>query len=476
MKAHKTLLFFAAAIALLALLSLVYPKEGITLFGKQLYFADLGKVLAPEAGVDLDNLVNNQAEMTKELESLSDSVACYKALIDSSTIRFWFPNDDETFFDGFFASCESNDSRTIRILHYGDSQIEMDRLSCRLRAWMQSQFGGGGPGMQPIRTIIANYSVNESASGGLTLQTCFGGDSISMMRRANGNYGPMVQCFHLNGSSTTTFSVPNNQYADERVKRYSTVGIVFNNRPGPLSATVSDNKGDYTLTQSCDEPGVHALWWRLDSATTSIRVSLSGNADIYGVAVDDGAGVAVDNIPMRGCSGQQFCHINQDQLTDAYALLDVGIIVLQFGGNSVPYLNGDKSISTYAGNIGKQIDRLHECAPHAKILFVGPSDMSTTRNGELQSYPCLERVISALRDTALAHDAAYWSIYHAMGGHNSMLAWNSKGWAGSDYIHFSQKGAVVMGDFMANAFEQVYTYYRMRKKLQSKQRSNESSQ
>lgn len=474
MKSYKTLLFIASVIALLAGLSIVFPKDGVTLFGKELHFPGLSRVLAPDEGVNIDSIMAAQELRMEELNGLKDSVAAYKAWMDSSELRFWYPKGDDTFFDTFFETCDSNDSRTIRVLHYGDSQIEMDRLSSRLRVWMQQQFGGGGPGLQPIRTIIANYSVNESNQGALTLQTCFGGDSLSMMRRANGNYGPMVQCFHLNGSSSTNFSAPNNQYADERVKSYSTIGVVFNNRPGPLTATLSDKKGSYSQTYTCTEEGVHSFWWHLDSATSSIRLDLSGNADIYGVAIDNGRGVAVDNIPMRGCSGQQFSMINQDQLTAAYSLLDVGIIIMEFGGNSVPYLNSVKGIETYAGNIGRQIDRLHQCCPNAKILFVGPSDMSTTRNGELQSYPYLEQVISGLRDTALAHGAAYWSIYHAMGGHNSMLAWKAKGWAGEDHIHFSQKGSVIMGDRMAEAFDRIYTYYRMRKELEAKTVENEN--
>lgn len=476
MKSHKILLFFALVIGLLALLCVVFPKDGVTLFGKELHFAKLNKVLAPEEAVNLDSIMAAQELVMKELDGLKDSVAFYKAQLDSSDIRFWYPKNDDSFFDAFFASCENNDSRTIRVLHYGDSQIEMDRLSSRIRVWMQRQFGGGGPGLQPIRTIIANYSVNESAQGALTLQTCFGADSLSKISRANGNYGPMVQCFHLNGNSTTTFTIPNNQYCDERVKGYATIGLVFNNRPGPLSATLSAQKGAYRETQSCGEAGVHTFWWTLDTVCTSVRLELSGNADIYGVALDNGKGVAVDNIPMRGCSGQQFCMINRDQLADSYSLLDVGMIILQFGGNSVPYLNSNKGIETYAANIGRQIDRLHECCPKSKILFVGPSDMSTTINGEMQSYPYLEKVISGLRDTALAHGAAFWSIYHAMGGRNSMLAWNAKGWAGSDYIHFSQKGSVVMGDRMAEAFDRIYTYYKMRCRLKEKTIENEKNE
>ena len=201
----------------------------------------------------------------------------------------------------------------------------------------------------------------------------------------------------------------------------------------------------------------------MDSAVASLHISVSGAADLYGVMVDNGPGVAVDNIPMRGCSGHQFSQINRDQLSKAYALMDVGLIILQFGGNSVPYLSSERSIANYCKEMGAQIDRLHSCCPNALILFIGPSDMSKrTEEGDLLSYSWLPKVVDALRTTVCQHGAAYWSIYHAMGGANSMSAWVEQGLGSGDYVHFSQRGADIMGDRLTKAFENMYQLYKMR--------------
>ena len=135
--------------------------------------------------------------------------------------------------------------------------------------------------------------------------------------------------------------------------------------------------------------------WQLDSATTHVRLSVNGNADLYGVLVDDGPGVAVDNIPMRGCSGQQFTLSPEDKLTAAYAQMDIGLIILQFGGNSVPYLKTSKQVSTYCQSLGRQIDHIRLCCPKAKVLFIGPSDMSTRLKGQLQTYPIIPELIDS---------------------------------------------------------------------------------
>ena len=144
--------------------------------------------------------------------------------------------------------------------------------------------------------------------------------------------------------------------------------------------------------------------------------------------------------------------------------MDIGLIILQFGGNSVPYLKTSKQVSTYCQNLGRQIDHIRLCCPSAKVLFIGPSDMSTRLKGQLQTYPIIPELIDSLAATATAHGAAFWSIYHAMGGHNSMPEWSRQGLAGQDYIHFSQRGADLMGDRLSQALDNSYRLYLLERK------------
>ena len=251
--------------------------------------------------------------------------------------------------------------------------------------------------------------------------------------------------------------VVSRQYPDQ--PQYVDIGATSDNswtdrqhRSAPLPAATRDG-------------GIGSFSWLLDSATAHVRLTVSGNADLYGVLVDDGPGIAVDNIPMRGCSGQQFTLVPEDKLASAYRQLDVGMIILQFGGNSVPYIKTSKQISTYCQSIGKQIDHLHRCCPGATLLFVGPSDMSTRLRGQLQTYPALPELIDSLAATATTHGAAYWSIYHAMGGLNSMPEWSRQGLAGQDYIHFSQRGADLMGDRLSQALDNSYRLFCLERKM-----------
>ena len=454
MKLTDTLKFFIITVALLALLCVVFPADGIRFAGIEFRFPTLHKVLVREKAKDIDSLlaVAPKRDLSQAIDSIND---CYQTLF-SSQYRFWLPNDDPAYFDNLFSSlCQAQrQHRIVRILHYGDSQIEQDRITLTIRERMQEVFGGGGPGLLPLRQPVPTYSFNQNASGSLFAQTTWG-DSAFVR---NGHYGPMLRSWHVSGQASLSLSASKGMYATPRVSRFSMLRVLYNNRPGPLSVSMTDRAGSGSFKTSVSEPGIGLIAWQLDTVSSSARITINGNADIYGILVDDGYGVAVDNIGMRSTSGHQFGKVKFNQLAESYKLIDVGMIIMQFGGNSVPYLRTDKAIQDYCSQMAKQIDYLHSTCPDAAILFIGPSDMGSSST----TYKRLHDVINSLRQTANAHNAAFWSIYDAMGGQGSMSAWHDNGLAGSDYIHFTPKGAELMGNLFSDAFLKFYQLYLLR--------------
>lgn len=460
MKSRTILIFLSVTLVALFILSRLFPSEGVDIGDVHLHFTDLPSIVESHQDPEKKDSVTAASPMM----DLKDSVLHYHRLVDSGELRFWLP--EPHYFDGFWQTVEHarEQGRTVRILHYGDSQIEMDHITDRLRAYMQSNFGGGGPGMLPFQTTTPTFTVRQSNSGELVHLASFG-DSLAV--RSRGNYGPMMQSFRLEGgNATVTVKSSSNSHVDARAKQFSRVRLILN---GHSATTVNvanlKVKNEHHESQY-GKSGIKASDYAFDTCTSAFRVSVDGTADLYCLLVDDGYGVAVDNIPMRGCSGQQFTLVDEHKLSEAYGLMDVGMIIMQFGGNSVPYFKSEESISTYCRSIGKQIDHVKKCCPEARILFIGPSDMSTRRKGEVQTYPMLPQLVDSLAATAIAHGAAYWSIYHAMGGRNSMVQWSRQGLAGKDYIHFSQKGADKMGDNLAQAFDNSHVLYMLEQRLE----------
>lgn len=471
MKSYKILIFIFSIIAVLAVVALFFPKGGLKIGDTELRFPTIEEVLVREP------IDNSDAELVlsyedsirlEELNSLKDTLNHYKGVLLGEARLFYFPNDDVAFLDKTFDKMQQakNQKKVIRILHYGDSQIEMDRLSVNLREFFQSKFGGGGPGMLPAIQTIPSTVVSQYASGDLTAYAPYGDAGI---RTKTGNYGIMAKSYRMGSSAVVNISASNNKVARDRVKHFSSVKILVNDHTGNFKAMVRARGQQNAYTLESQGKGIQVLSCKLDTVAKALTLNLSGASDIYGIMVDDGYGVNVDNIPLRGCSGTIFTQIKDTVLQRCYELADVGMILLQFGGNSVPALYNDASIQKFKETTVRQIQYIKRLYPKAVIVYIGPSDMSTKKGGNLQTYPCLPKLVEALKSAALENGACYWDLYAAMGGENSMLQWVKAGMAGPDYIHFTPKGAEKMGEIMAHSFEEVYDFYLMRKNVDKTQ-------
>ncbi len=459
-----------AVIAVLAVVALSFPREGVKIGQTELRFPSIEEALTrePLEAVGEPQLSYEDSVKMEELKSLKDTLAHYKEVFVGDAGQFYFPNDNVAFFDKVFdeMSHARANKRIIRILHYGDSQIEMDRLSANLREYFQTLFGGGGPGMLPAIQTIPSAVVSQRATGDLTAYAAYGDAGE---RTSSGNYGIMAKNYHMASSAVVNIYASKHHAARERVKRFSSVKLLINDRNGKFKAQIQakGNERKYELESS--GKGVQLLQCQLDTETTALTLRMSGNSDIYGIMVDDGYGVNVDNFPLRGCSGTIFTRIKDTLLQRCYELSDVGIILLQFGGNSVPSLYNEASIKKFKDATSDQIRYIRTLYPKAVVVYIGPSDMSTRKGGSLRTYPCLPDLITALKEAAHENGAAYWDLYAAMGGENSMIQWVKSGLAGPDYVHFTPKGAEIMGDIMAKSFEEVYNFYQMRKNMDKTQ-------
>lgn len=462
MKAYKILIFIFAILTTLGVVCYFYPADGIAIGKANVRFVSLNDVLTggepelPEVEIKKEDTIDYK--YLEACQTFEDSLEKMEVALVEREGNFYFPNDDVAYFDKVFAAMEAarGKGEILRVLHYGDSQIEMDRISGDMRSFFQRQFGGGGPGMVPFTQTVASCAVNQSSSGNATLYTTYGEGS-----RCNGNYGIMAKCYRIAGGAYFNASATRNSSADARVKRFSDIKVLYNNRAENFSAVLKAN--DRRDTCQGAALGIHCCRWHLDSACTSLNITFNGSADIYGIMLDDGPGVAVDNIPMRGSAGDVFTKITDTLLTSCYKQANVGLIILQYGGNAVPSISSEKGVDYVCSNIEKQIRYLRRCYPRATLLFIGPSDMSTKRNGKLRTYPLLPKLIDKLKSTCLNNGVAFWDIYEVMGGENSMIAWVKNGLAGPDYIHFTPAGARKVGKTLTNNFEAMYEYYKVKK-------------
>ena len=404
MKAREVLAFIAGVLALLGLLWLVTPADGVNLGPLNLRFASYQRTLrdAHEQKVDVDSVLM--------------AVESYH------------------FFDPVFRQMEGATDHLVRVVHYGDSQIELDRISQDLREALQERFGGSGTGLFPALGNVPSASISKAASGSFAQYTMYG---------------------------------------DSGVKTFESVSVLYGKGENLVVKAASGTDKPEPEVRKGDN-GTTLLTWRFSQPVEKATLTFQGNAEIYGIGADGNAGVAVDNVPLRGCSGTIFTRISKPLMADSFSLTDTRLIILQFGGNMMPMIRGAKQIEPYQEQIAKQIAYFHEVAPQAKILFIGPSDMGKSVNGRVVTWPHLPELVDSLKATALRNDAAYWDLYRMMGGENSMAQWvrHNPPYAGPDYIHFTPAGAQKVGDALSRSFLTYYDFYTLRKTLPAQRVQN----
>ena len=450
------------AFALLALTGALMPAQGVTVGAVTLRFPSPFDWV-DDTPADAEDVESRMARLQQGsdavgLRSTFDSLKFYKRFTTKDVSRICFPNGDYTFFDSLFTALRgSSSNRTVRILHYGDSQIEMDRISSTFRQLLQARFGGLGPGILPPVQTIPTFTVSQSYSG-LSRYVCYG-DS-TQPRAPHRRYGLMATCAQAAGTATFTARASSGKRVKPLARKYQKVTLLVGNNTAGFSATC---RGE-TKKIPAAVKGVSLLEWEFKDSLTSLNLTMNGTADVYGVALEGKNGVSVTNVPMRGCSGTIFTRIDSAILGQCYRKMHIDLIVMQYGGNMMPSISSDKAVTNYMNAISKQLKYIHGLYPHAKILFIGPSDMSKRVNGKLQTYPFLPKVNAALRQTALANNAAYWDMYEVMGGENSMIQWVSHdpAWAGPDYVHFTEAGAERIATLLSKAFLTHYDFFDLR--------------
>jgi len=325
---------------------------------------------------------------------------------------------------GFFRRLERAESRRVEVYHWGDSQIEGDRITGLMRASWQQRFGGRGPGWVLPNTPAQTTATLESQRGTLIRKAGFGrGKTRDAMR---------LPFFAINTALDTV--------------RWSVQGATKS----------SASLGAWTLSEVWLTDTTHqaALWTESNSHPESVAVQ--GNAQGWrhagqrspvqfafvdltttGVFLGSESGVLVHNLPMRGASGTLFDNVDQvhwDALREAHP---PSLIVLQYGGNAVPGVASPAQARTYARHMATNIRFLRDQFPGVPVVFVGPSDMGASES----SYPGLPWVIGSLKEAVWEAGALYWDVQSVMGGPGSMAQWVENGWASEDHVHFTRRGA-----------------------------------
>jgi len=399
-----------------------------------------------------DSLVNKSVNLTTDTitENHNDTLSAICQLLTATEKKPVNP------LQGLLDSLKYSKGQ-VRILYYGDSQIEGDRVTSYLRQTLRKNKGGTGPGLfLPVMPVMYTKSLWITSSSNWKRYNFL---SYKNGEISHSNFGPfMAICRYLPENSKlkepvkATIKIKPSNVADNASSIFDILRIFYENKDGRVKVSVSgDNEKLYsdTLITGSGYNEMHCQLFRANE----IEIVFEGNVspDIYGISIESNSGVIVDNIPQRGSAGLEFTMVDRNNLETSYKKLTPDLIVLHYGLNIVK--NIQNNYSYYQKGLERQISLLKEVSPLTPILVIGVTDMAIADGDSIKSYSNIPAIVEAQRSASVAEHAVFWDSYKAMGGRSSIINWTQKKppLAQKDYVHFTYSGADTLSAMLASA-------------------------
>jgi hypothetical protein len=490
MKPFRICVFMLSVFSILAAISFIFAGKNPEMMGYTLKipsFAPLLKSSQPKYK-DISHIITLSNQLTDSVSTedvssdtvFNSSKAPKNKLLKKATNiktdslrsllrNMDFPEGNDTLLFPFFSELQNlkESKKLIRILHYGDSQIEGDRITSYVRNQLQTRFGGSGVGFIPIVAVNPSsisyvYNVSENWKKYSPLQS-------STEEKVNRRYGILLNCARITSNSKEKegwIELKRSNIAYMLAQQFQQCRIFYGFNKSPMLVELKQKESVLDAEIVPATTGLKEMQWNFDSPKDlTISFKATDPPEVYGIALDSKQGIAVDNIPLRGSSGLEFTKMDMTFLKDFYRLVNVKLLILQFGVNIVPLLT--KNYDFYERSFQKQLMALKQTIPNLPIIVVGVSDISRNGDNGYESYPNIELIRNAQKTAAFNTGCAFWDTYEVMGGHNSMPSWvfANPPLAQKDFIHFSPQGAKIIGEMFYRSFINEYERYLEKQKL-----------
>ncbi|MCA9633838.1 MAG: hypothetical protein KC766_39580 [Myxococcales bacterium] len=206
-----------------------------------------------------------------------------------------------------------------------------------------------------------------------------------------------------------------------RVKLGDKTKTVKSKRPGRIERTLLEGAASDTLTL---EPG-------------------AGRPEFFGAVVEGSEpGVVLDTLGINGARVATALAWEEDSFVDLLKQREPDLVVLAYGTNEA---GANTAVEKYRAHFEALMKRVRRAAPDASCALFGPTDW--VRNEDrIIAIDALERSVAG------ALGCAYFSVFDAMGGRDSITDWakQSPPLAAPDHIHLTPKGYGVIGQATAD--------------------------
>ncbi len=444
-------------LAIVFLIGMSYIPDGITIFGVEIKKVDILEDLRYDESEQEQSTQDSIQSFNDNDGNINLASAPLNASLDfSNDVISFIENEYEKFesiktynqptfknhpLEGnleqlkyFFDALSNSKKSQIRVAHFGDSALEGDLVTSYLRNKFQQKFGGKGVGFVPITSEDINFRE--------TTKIRFSDDwitaSITGSNPDNISVGIAGKTFiNSDGSWVKYEAVPKFR----TVRSFDVARVFYSNAKANSFIKYSlNNAAEKSIPLTTGKRIKDLVIERKYSTSLKLAFPVEKSAYFYGVSLESKTGVYIDNFPLRGNSGVDLKKIPQENLKEFDSLFNYKLVILEFGLN---ILSGRKTnFNKYEKDMVEVINEFKELFPETSFLLIGVHDKCIKRRKNFVTDPAIKKLVQTQKRIVEKTNIAFWNLYEAMGGENSMADWVNANppLAYSDYIHFNTLG------------------------------------
>ena len=349
---------------------------------------------------------------------------------------------------------QSNEQKVI-ITHIGDSHIQADLFSGKMRRNFQNEFGNGGRGLVfPYQAAKTNgpwdyIFKDESKSKWEAKRNIFINNPIPI-----GVCGITIKTEDT--SSVLSFQCRN----DERMNydnRFDKLTLFHEKGNNTFDYIVYDGNGSIMgfLNAHLNKPNYCQSTLLLDTLTDCfsmkcyMRDTLQVKTEIYGLYLENSSpGIIYNTI---GVNGAEYRHYNASQkFIEQLKLVNSNLIIVSLGTNDAVPVNF--SLDIFMNHVDTLIQSIKQSHPNTSILITSPGDFYRKKKYKNKNVP---KISEALKEYSLKNNLAYWDWFKVMGGSGSVLKFTQKHLAQPDRLHLTRSGYELQADLLYEAFRKL---------------------
>lgn len=408
-------------------------------------------VIETEINDNTNTKVNEYIDFTDDNICVDDNLNVFSNLSNGVQGTFVPIAGNNQELKDFFRALRGSRTDKIRIAHYGDSILLGDVITENLRQNLQEKYGGDGIGFLSI--VPDDLRMKRSIR-----QTVSGNWKQGSMTTGNRSHMP-IGISGMTAQATSNSAVKFEATKFMRTSRsFNTVRIFYSNASYSSSISYSFGNERAVSKKLIPGAGIHELVLDASNLETTFELNCGGAAGtyFYGVSLETGNGIYVDNFSFKGDSGVSLVDIDKNTIKAFDKSLNYKLVIINFGINATTL--PVSSFIWYKNKMKKVINHFKSALPGASILIVSVGDKSIKTHSKFVTDPKVVSLLKLQEDLAKETNVAFWNLFEAMGGNNSMSKWVNAGppLALMDYVHLTSLGGKVVADLLTKALLQEY--------------------